>query len=66
MSIQEGTIATHLFILGPRDVKVLSVNRAFNTAVIQFRDFDQSPSPQNTYTVTLDTLRPNKASNSDA
>lgn len=57
MNIQAGTIATHLFILGPRDVKVLSVNRAFNTALIQFRDLDQTPSEKNTYTVTLNTLK---------
>lgn len=57
MIIQEGTIATHLFVLGPRDVKVLTVNRAMNTAVIQFRDFDRAPSEQNTMSVVLDTLR---------
>lgn len=56
-AIQEGTIATELFILGPRDVKVLTVNRAMNYAVVQFRDLDQTPSEKNTYAVTLDKLR---------
>ena len=55
--IQENTIATHLFILGPRDAKVLTVNRASNTALIQFRDLESTPNAQNTRTVLLDTLR---------
>ncbi len=57
MNIREGSIATHLQALGPQDVKVLTVNRAMNTAVIQFRELDQPASEKNTYTVTLDTLR---------
>lgn len=57
-TVQEGTIATELFILGPRDVKVLTVNRAMNFAVIQFRNLDQTPSEQNTYAVTLNKLQP--------
>lgn len=55
--VQPSTIATELFILGPRDVKVLTVERAWNTAVIQFRDLGSTPSEQNTYTTTLDQLR---------
>lgn len=55
--IREGAIVTELFILGPRDVRVISLNRAMNYAVIQFRDLDQPASEQNTYSVTLDKLR---------
>lgn len=57
MSINEGAIATHMFVLGPRDVKVLVVDKAMNTAVIQFRDLDQPPTEQNTSTVLLSSLR---------
>jgi hypothetical protein len=53
----EGTIVTEKTVFGPRDVKVLTVNRAMNYAVIQFRDLKQTPSEQNTYSVTLDKLQ---------
>lgn len=56
-TIQEGTIATELTVFGPRDVKVLTVNTAFNTAVVQFRNLEQRASPQNTYTIPLDKLQ---------
>lgn len=57
-NVQEGAIATELFILGPRDVRVLTVNRAFNYVLIQFRELDKTSSPQNTYATTLSQLRP--------
>lgn len=57
-TIQEGTIVTELFILGPRDVRVITVNRAMNHAVIQFRDLDKPASETNVYSVTLDKLQP--------
>lgn len=57
MKIQENTIATEKTVFGPRDVKVLTVNRAMNHAVIQFRDLDHIPSEQNTYSVKLDNLQ---------
>jgi DUF971 family protein len=53
----EGTIVTEKTVFGSRDVKVLTVNRAMNYAVIQFRDLKQTPSEQNTYSVTLDKLQ---------
>ena len=56
-TIQEGTIITHHHMLGDRDVKVLTVQATSNTAVVQFRELDQTPSEQNTMTVMLDTLR---------
>lgn len=58
MDIQEGTIVTELHVLGPQDVKVLTVNRAMNTAVIQFRDLESTPSEQNIRVVMLDKLQP--------
>lgn len=57
MTITEGTIVTHLHAFGPQDAKVLTVNRMSNNAVIQFRDLDQTASPQNTMTVMLDRLQ---------
>lgn len=57
-TIKEGDIVTELFVLGPRDVRVITVNYAFNYAVVQFRDLDKTPSEQNTYSVTLDKLKP--------
>jgi hypothetical protein len=56
-TIREGAIVTELFILGPQDVRVLTVNDAMHTAVIQFRELDQAPSAANTKTVTLDKLQ---------
>lgn len=57
MSIQENTIATEKTVFGPRDVKVITVSRASNYAVIQFRELNQTPSEKNTYAVTLDRLQ---------
>ncbi len=57
MDFQEGDIVTEMQALGPQDVKVLTINRAMNTAVVQFRNLDSTPSEQNTYTVVLDRLR---------
>lgn len=54
--ISEGDVVTELFILGPRLVRVVSVNHSMNMAVIQFRDLDGSPSAQNCYSVTLEKL----------
>lgn len=57
MTIREGTIVTELFILGPQYVKVLTVNQAMNTAVVQFRELGKTPNESNTKTVTLDKLQ---------
>lgn len=40
------------------DVKIITLNRPGNNAVIQFKDLDQTPAESNTITVTLDKLRP--------
>lgn len=55
--ITKGTIATLADSLGMCEVKVLQVNRPMNTASVQFRDLDTSPTEQNTYTVLLSNLR---------
>ncbi|HET8776858.1 MAG TPA: hypothetical protein VFN76_04270 [Candidatus Limnocylindria bacterium] len=56
--INEGDIVTELFVLGPQDVRVITLNRAMNYAVIQFRDLDKSANETNTRAVTLDKLQP--------
>lgn len=57
-AIREGDIVTELFVLGPRDVRVITLNQGMNYAVVQFRDLDKTPSEKNVYAVTLDRLQP--------
>ena len=57
-TFHEGQIVTERFILGPRDVKIITLSAAMNYAVIQFRDLDRTPSGQNTYAVVLSKLQP--------
>lgn len=58
MQFKEGDIVTELFVLGPQDVRVVTLNRAMNYAVIQFRELDKPASETNTRAVVLDELRP--------
>ncbi len=55
--IKEGELSIHHHVLGPQTVKVLTVNRMSNIAVVQFRELDQPASAANTRTVVLNTLR---------
>lgn len=54
--IQEGEIVTHRHILGPQDVRVLTINRASNIALIHFGNLEEAPTEVTTRTVLLDTL----------